>query len=69
MAYQLKEVVPWGKSLEEYVAMFALSEDDLAKRILGCGDGPASFNAELTKRGGTVVSIDPLYGYDVDDIT
>ncbi len=48
--------------------MFALSADDLDKRILGCGDGPAGFNAELTRRGGTVVSIDPLYAFTVDDI-
>jgi len=68
MAVQLKEIMPWGRSFEEYVAMFALSEDDLSKRILGCGDGPASFNAELTRRGGTVVSVDPLYAYDVHRI-
>ena len=48
--------------------MFLLSEADLTKRILGCGDGPASFNSELTKRGGIVVSVDPLYAYDADDI-
>ena len=69
MVYQLKEIVPWGRSYEEYIAMFALSEDDLGTRILGCGDGPASFNSELTRRGGTVVSIDPLYTYDVDNIS
>jgi len=69
MAFQLKDIVPWGRSFEEYVAMFALSEDDLSKRILGCGDGPASFNCELSKRGGMVVSVDPLYAYDVDDIS
>lgn len=69
MAFQLKEIVPWGRSFAEYVAMFALSEDDLAKPILGCGDGPAGFNAELTRRGGTVVSVDPLYTYDEDDIS
>lgn len=68
MAFQLKDIVPWGRSFEEYVAMFAMSEHDLGKRIFGCGDGPASFNSELTKRGGTVVSGDPLYAYDVDDI-
>jgi len=28
--------------------MFALSDTDLNKTILGCGDGPASFNAEMT---------------------
>ena len=49
--------------------MFALSDDDLAKPILGCGDGPASFNAELTRRKGTIVSVDPLYAYGVNDIS
>lgn len=68
MAFQLKDIVPWGRSFEEYVAMFAMSEHDLGKRIFGWGDGPASFNSELTKRGGTVVSGDPLYAYDVDAI-
>ena len=43
--------------------MFALSAADLRRRILGCGDGPASFNAELTALGGDVVSIDPLYAF------
>ena len=69
MSFQLKEIVPWGRSFQEYVAMFALSEKDLGKRILGCGDGPASFNVELTKRGGTVVSIDPLYAFSMDAIS
>ncbi|WP_446008346.1 SAM-dependent methyltransferase [Candidatus Electrothrix sp.] len=69
MSFQLKEIVPWGRSFQEYVAMFALSEEDLAKQILGCGDGPASFNAELTQRGGTVVSIDPLYAFSMDAIS
>jgi SAM-dependent methyltransferase len=48
--------------------MFLLSEVDLGKRILGCGDGPASFNAELTHRGGRVVSVDPLYAFEAHDI-
>ena len=41
--------------------MFDLDEADLGGRILGCGDGPASFNAELSARGHSVVSVDPLY--------
>jgi hypothetical protein len=41
--------------------MFMLSEDDLAATILGCADGPASFNAEATRRGARVISCDPLY--------
>jgi hypothetical protein len=68
MSFTLTDVVPWGRSFAEYVAMFALSADDLSKRILGCGDGPASFNAELTKQGGRVMSVDPLYRFTTDDI-
>ena len=68
MGFILDQVVPWGRSYEEYAAMFALTEDDLNKRILGCGDGPASFNAELTRRGGEVVSVDPLYTFSGEDI-
>lgn len=68
MAFQLKDIVPWGRSYSEYVAMFALSDEDLSKSILGCGDGPAGFNAGLTGRGGRIVSVDPLYAYDVEDI-
>jgi len=68
MGFTLDQVVPWGRSFEEYFAMFALTEADRHKRILGCGDGPASFNAELTKRGGKVVSVDPLYLFSAEDI-
>ena len=61
--FSLSSVVPWGRSFDEYVRMFALTEADLASRILGCGDGPASFNVEATRRGARVVSCDPLYQF------
>jgi hypothetical protein len=49
--------------------MFALSDaDHLKLRILGCADGPASFNAESARRGTAVVSIDPLYRLDSSTI-
>jgi len=48
--------------------MFALSSDDLHGRILGCADGPASFNAEATAAGLSVVSCDPLYRFSADEI-
>ncbi len=48
--------------------MFALSDTDLQRRILGCGDGPASFNALLTKQGGQVRSVDPLYRFPAEDL-
>jgi len=41
--------------------MFALGDADAARAILGCADGPASFNAEATARGWRVTSCDPLY--------
>ena len=62
--FTLEQVVPWGRSFDEYYRMFALTDDDLTMRILGCGDGPAGFNAEATRRGAQVVSCDPIYRYD-----
>ncbi len=64
----LDEVKPWGRSLEEYTRMFGLSEADLRAGILGCGDGPASFNAEMTGLGYRVVSADPLYAFSKTEI-
>jgi hypothetical protein len=65
---KLNEVVPWGRTLQEYKLMFNLSEIDLNKKILGCGDGPASFNAEMTELGYSVVSIDPIYEFSGNQI-
>ncbi|WP_199736670.1 hypothetical protein [Fibrisoma montanum] len=65
---KLKEVVPWGRSFHEYQLMFNLTDQDLTKTILGVGDGPASVNAELTKQGGRIISIDPIYKFTSDDI-
>ena len=48
--------------------MFDLSETDLQRRILGCGDGPAGFNAMMKQRGGRVVSFDPIYAFDATQI-
>ncbi len=48
MGLKLENVVPWGRSLAEYICMFDLCPSDLQGYILDCGGGPASFNAELT---------------------
>src|ERR1044071_7838605 len=66
--FTLSSVVPWGRTYAEYERMFALSDGDLTGRILGCGDGPASFNAEATRRGVHVISCDPLYRFDAAEI-
>lgn len=68
MVMKLEKVVPFGRSMDEYQNMFALSADDLAKSIVGIGDGPASFNAEMFASGKTVISIDPLYVFGADEI-
>lgn len=68
MAFFLEQVAPWGRSFSEYQRMFALTQDDLAMRILGCADGPASFNAEATVQGSDVVSTDPIYDFSRSEI-
>ena len=68
MVMKLSNVVPFGRSLQEYCKMFNLTSDDLKLNILGVGDGPASFNAELTANGGNVVSVDPIYAFEAKDI-
>ena len=68
MTFELKEIVPWGRSFEEYVSMFSLNEADFNKKILGCGDGPAGFNADASRRGYQVVSVDPIYGFTSTEI-
>lgn len=68
MPFLLDQVVPWGRSFDEYIQMFDLNDDDLKRTIFGCADGPAAFNAELTKRGGNVISCDPLYAFSVGEI-
>lgn len=68
MAFTLQDIVPWGRSFQEYVRMFSLDETALRGRILGCGDGPASFNAVGTRDGYRIVSADPLYGFSAQEI-
>ena len=64
----LATVIPWGRSFNEYKDMFLLTSEDLEKRFLGVGDGPASFNAELTEKGGNIISVDPLYEFSGEQI-
>jgi hypothetical protein len=61
MAFKLDNVVPWGRSYDEYIRMFDLTKDELTHSILSCGDGPAGFNSKMNQLGNTVVSCDPIY--------
>lgn len=60
---KLSSVVPWGRTMAEYRQMFSLTEYDCKQRIVGVGDGPASFNAEMTDLGYSVISVDPIYQF------
>ena len=64
----LDQVVPFGRSFDEYVKMFVLSEADLQGSILSVADGPASFNAEGTEQEYRIQSVDPLYCFGADEI-
>ncbi len=68
MAFELKNTVPWGRNLNEYKNMFNLSDSDLNKRIISFGDGPSSFNTEMTSQGKSVISIDPVYRFTADEL-
>lgn len=63
MAFELKNVVPWGRNSDEYIRMFDLNEEELKFNILSCADGPASFNSEMTKLGNNIISCDPIYEF------
>jgi hypothetical protein len=68
MSFTLSEVVPWGRSYDEYISMFSLFQADLKQKILGCGDGPANFNSTLSSKGGSIVSVDPAYSFTIEEI-
>ncbi|WP_054811917.1 hypothetical protein [Nocardia arizonensis] len=50
-----------SRSLDEYRAMFALSDTDLGLRILDCPAGAAGFTAEVCARGGDATACDIAY--------
>lgn len=69
------KVLPWGRALSEYRAMFALDHlpgdlpGDLAERpYLDVAGGPASFTAEMHAAGAEVVACDPLYEHSAAEI-
>lgn len=65
---RIEQVMPWGRSMDEYVRLFALAPEDLQQNILSCADGPASFNAEMTALGHRVTSVDPVYAFTTEQI-
>ena len=68
MNFHYKDIVPWGRSFDEYLDMFDLSEKDLTRDIVGVGDGPASFNVRMFQRGTPIISVDPIYRYSEGEL-
>ncbi|GFE69186.1 SAM-dependent methyltransferase [Chroococcus sp. FPU101] len=68
MVVKLDQIVPFGRTFDEYSKIFNLSDADFKKAILGVGDGPASFNAEAKRKGIKVTSIDPIYQFNKNEI-
>lgn len=62
--FDLDRAVPWGRNRAEYLAFFDLLDLAAGARLIDCGGGPSSFNAEMTALGFEVVSVDPLYGQE-----
>ncbi|WP_413166003.1 SAM-dependent methyltransferase [Capilliphycus salinus ALCB114379] len=68
MAFELKNVIPWGRSFQDYLEMFALTPEELELSILDCAGGPASFNVEMKRLGYRVISCDPVYQFSAPEI-
>lgn len=68
MSIKLSEVIPLGRRASEYIGMFALTEEEQCLKILDCGGGPSSFNAEMTASECRIVSVDPLYRFSKEKI-
>ncbi|MDA3846468.1 MAG: SAM-dependent methyltransferase [Vallitaleaceae bacterium] len=68
MGIILENTIPLGRRKEEYIAMFNIQQEELTYSILDCGGGPSSFNREMTKDKGNVVSIDIIYQFKDTEI-
>ncbi|NEP45104.1 MAG: SAM-dependent methyltransferase [Okeania sp. SIO2H7] len=68
MPFQLEKVIPWGRSFDEYIAMFDLTPADLQLKIIDCAGGPASFNSEMNRLGYSIISCDPIYQFTAAEI-
>jgi hypothetical protein len=69
LTFELNRVVPWGRNLAEYTKIFDLTDNELNSKIISFGDGPASFNAEMTQLNNTVISIDPIYQFSKNELS
>lgn len=62
------EVLVTAREAQEYRAFFALTDADLAGRVLDCCAGASSFTATVNHRGGRAVALDPAYSLHADEL-
>ncbi|MEH7545500.1 SAM-dependent methyltransferase [Neobacillus vireti] len=69
MKLELERIVFIGRTFEEYIDMFSLSNEELkGKKLLDCPAGACSFTAVGSKNGLKVTACDIAYYYSVDDL-
>ena len=57
------------RALADYRDMFVLTDEDLvAGPILDCPGGASPFGAQVRARGGTVISVDPVYDTPAEEL-
>lgn len=65
----LGEIAVTPRHLADYRNMFLLTDEELRSGpILDCPAGASPFGAQVRARGGTVVSVDPAYGADREEL-
>lgn len=63
------QLVITPRALADYRDMFVLSDDDLYRGpILDCPGGASPFGAQVRARGGSAVSVDPVYALPTDEL-
>lgn len=66
---ELERVVFIGRTFEEYVDMFSLTQDELkGKKILDCPAGACSFTAMGNKKGLDITACDIAYYHQEEDL-
>ncbi|MDF1653752.1 MAG: hypothetical protein P1U34_01460 [Coxiellaceae bacterium] len=68
MSAHISRPFTFAFELEDYREMFDLTDQDLEKAILDYPAGFSSFNAEMHRLGRTVISADPFYGLQPNDM-
>ncbi|MFM7109065.1 MAG: hypothetical protein ACKOZU_10820 [Planctomycetaceae bacterium] len=67
--FKLRQVAFFGRTLAEYLQMFALDLDELrGQKILDVASGPGSFVAEALALGLDATGCDPMYAHDAATI-